>query len=207
MVSTRGCTSPPGLILSGLSIAAVNEGCELLSAPSLLALPAEAAVGRVPPTHSPRHVWMLAGGCFWLWGNKEGTGCGERSARRLHGVLPSPPPVPAVPTPCPGHRGSVPWRGCRRGFASEGLGQAGARGERTWLRQSVLPQGCAQARPAQLVPAPGASGAPVPPRCPRPTALPARGSRVPVPSRPGRPAPPHRRAAKIMNKLLLINTL
>lgn len=108
-----------------------------------------------------------------------------------------------------------PGVGCRRGFASEGLGQQ-VRGKRGCNRvfcptgscivgPGVHRQGPHSSYPAREPQVPPCPLAAPPQRCrslsPRP------GKRVPMQSRPGRPAAPHRRAAKIMNKLLLINTL
>lgn len=185
--------------------------------PSLPTLPPEPVVGAAQPTHSPQScVNIIQGMLLALGEKKKPQGLEREAARRLHGVLPSPPPVPVVPARHPGHRGSVPRRGLLGGFAIEGLGQPGAGGEggcdrvfcptgsyvvglgvhREGLHSTYLPWE-PQLPPCRLLPPTQHSIA----------ALRVRGNRVPMRSRPGRPAAPHRRAAKIMNKLLLINTL
>lgn len=196
----------------------MNEGWEPLSAPSLLTLPPEPLVGTVQPTQSPQpRVDVGWGMLLALGGKKKPQGLEREAARRLHGVLPSPPPVPVVPARCPGHRGSVPRRGLQggvlqvRGWVRQKLGGnvaatecSAPRTAMSWGRECT-----GKARTARTCP--GSLSCPRAPSLPPPqrsaAALSGRGSRVPMRSRPGRPAAPHRRAVKNMNKLLLINTL
>lgn len=225
MLSWPICCLPVGSC-AGLSTEAVCGGWETL--PGLAAVLADSpgSVAALRARCGSSLCAALSQGCCWRMLSARGAGVGGQktpprvwrscpmSCRHLY-------PCQQCQPGCPRHRARCP--GCKRGFARVGLGRphpgsaatAGSCG-RPWPQQPVLPRGqlqrragCGQARgqhgsyrPRPLCRLPGAQHASVSPHQHGGATLQRRGSRFRRSL-----AAPRQWAAKIMNKLLLINTL